>query len=232
MIKYTGKQGQVYFPAPIEKVLITNTWDLSAEVNVLDVTAQSEAGSNARTFITDGLKNTSGSFVVLEKAASIIPVTADTSVVIELQDKHSTRRLSAIITSISNPVAVGEMIARTFNYQATGVIKEAFSIHSLALVSAAISGSYTVVNVGYVLPADAVATDKINMFYYYKPADNWVYYDSDVIDGNINTAELTIATADFGTGIKVEAVFEKYPGPTLSAPLSNTLYVYDSDVTE
>ena len=121
MAKYVGNKGL----ATINSVPYnTRNWELSEEVGVLDTTHQASTPLTARTFISDGLRNAIGSFV-LDMTESITPIrpTLGVPVAFVLLDENYSYAGDCLITSVSTPVAVGELVTVSVNFQVSGDVE-------------------------------------------------------------------------------------------------------------
>lgn len=118
MAIYRGNSGNVKIGGV---TYCTKNWELSEQVGILQTTCQSTSAKTSRTYISDGLRNASGSFT-FDMSDTITPIrpTISGTVSFQLTDEHNKYSGNCIITSVSTPVSIGELIIVSVNFQVTG----------------------------------------------------------------------------------------------------------------
>jgi|SRR5690554_4137011 len=115
---YTGNQGKVEINSVTYEV--TN-WSLTEGVGVIDTTKQGSTAPEARSFISDGLRNTTGS-IEFDCLSDKQPprATVGAAVAFELQDEHQKYTGNCLITNVSKSVPVGDKVTATVDIQVSG----------------------------------------------------------------------------------------------------------------
>lgn len=118
MAKYVGNKGKV----KIDSVdYCAKSWELTEEVGTIDVTCQSTTAATARSYISDGLRNATGTITIdMDDSKDPIRPTIGNAVAFELENAHKKYSGNCLITSVSTPVAVGEIVTVTVNIQVSG----------------------------------------------------------------------------------------------------------------
>lgn len=118
---YTGNDGK----CTVESIVYPVTsWELNESIVALDTTHMDDASPpEARDFISDGLRNATGSFVfdVTDAKRPPRPTIGD-PVTFELKDKHDTYDGECLITSVGTPREVGEKVTCTVEIQVCGEV--------------------------------------------------------------------------------------------------------------
>jgi hypothetical protein len=125
---YTGNTGKVEIDTVEYPV---TSWSFDEGINPIDVTHISDPAEEARRFISDGLRNATGSGV-FDVTDTIAPprATIGDPVDFELQDEHYTYAPAdhagdadgIFITNVSTPRAIGEKVVCSFDFQISGPV--------------------------------------------------------------------------------------------------------------
>lgn len=122
MSKITGNTG--YFKISSNTIKGVKSWSLDRSVGVIDITEMG-TGVASRSFISDGLSTGTASVeVIFDNTEANYPDEGDT-ISFELSNSYHKYSGSAIVSSVSEPVAVGAEVTQTYSLQLSGTITKA-----------------------------------------------------------------------------------------------------------
>lgn len=122
MAKITGTTGS--FKISSNTIKGVTSWSLDRSVGTIDTT---EMGTSvtARSFISDGLKTGTATVEInFDTTETHYPDEGDT-ISFELANSFHKYTGSAIVTSVSEPVTIGDLVKQTYSLQPTGAITKA-----------------------------------------------------------------------------------------------------------
>ena len=229
MPSYTGNRGVVSIDG--NNYCVTS-WGFTSSIASLDTTKQAVAGSESRTFLSDGLRNGTASIEFDATDTSELEIVTGDIVVCQLSDELATYHFSAIASSKGHSVTVGGKTSITVDLQITGAIIDILHAYGLTVDDITFDAGTTFdITLGWTPRHDKLATDEQEVWrrVYSGSWGAWAAalghtgLDYDAISRVVGTDFSGITAVEFAIRVK----------DTVSGKLSeksNIVIVYDADL--